>query len=297
MPSLKSIQNVFQNELMNLVDCIAVVRCKRDYPDVYLSNKEWLLQGRTAWWPVADDREFGGVVVLLDSADTDRIEVWAGRSMGPNSGKVDRQESGGRWTLQVNGPFQCLGWMQAPGVKSFLGRTPGNLLTYVERNRALDPSVPGWLLPARERARRGFDPEKSGERTFVEPGTYTTHGQHADVVNSLHAWLRNAQGYSDFDNSLGWYDLHAHNAEGAPELFEVKTGAGNTDLYAALGQLQIYELITGPSRKIIVMPQEQNAEHIWHERLYQLNVGLITFETSEAGYVFREAVPSAGWHR
>ena len=297
LKSLKSIQDVFQNELMNLVECIAVVRCKREYRDVYRQNVKWLSEGRTAWWPVGKDRVFGGVVVLLDSAETPRIEVWAGRSEGPDSGKVDPPRSDGRWTLQVNGPFQCLGWVQAPTITSFLGGTPGNLLTYVERDCDLDPSVPGWLLPARERPGRGFDPEKSGDRTFVQPGTYTTNGKHAEIVNSLCEWLITTQGYSDLDNILGWHDLHGYNAQGHPALFEVKTGAGNADVYGAVGQLQMYELVTGPSRKIVVLPQDQNAETIWHERLYKLNLGLITFEDTDAGYVFREPVPSERWHR
>ena len=59
----------------------------------------------------------------------------------------------------------------------------------------------------------------------------------------------------------------------------------------------MYELVTGPSRKIVVLPQDQNAETIWHERLYKLNLGLITFEDTDAGYVFREPVPSERWHR
>ena len=282
---------------MNLVERVAVVRCKRDYPDVYSRNCEWLPEGKTAWWPVGDERAFGGVVVLLDSADTSRIEVWAGRSKGPDSGKVDRRDSDGRWTLQVDGPFQCLGLMQAPGVTSFLGGTPGNLLTYVERSQDLASPVPAWLMPPRERPGRGFDPEKSGDRTFVTPGTYTINGRHAEIVNSLYAWLQTTQGYSHLDNSLGWHDLHGYNSQGHPELFEVKTGAGNADVFSALGQLQIYELVTGPSRKIVVLPKDQNTEHTWHQRLHQLNLGLITFEQTDAGYLFREATPSERWHR
>ena len=281
---------------MNLVERVAVVRCKREYDDAYPRNREWLLEGKTGWWPIADERAFGGVVVLLDSESTNRIEVWAGRSKGPDSGKANRHDSDGRWTLQVDGQFQCFGLMQAPGVTSFLGSAPGNLITYVERSQDLAPQVPAWLMPPRERPGRGFDPEKAGDRTLVTPGSYTTKGKHAEIVNSLHEWLTTALGYSHLDNSLGWHDLHGYNPQGQAELFEVKTGAGNTDVFGALGQLQIYELITGPSQKIMVLPQNQNAESIWHQRLHQLNVGLITYEPTDAGYVFRKAIPSDRWH-
>ena len=116
-------------------------------------------------------------------------------------------------------------------------------------------------------------------------------------MNSLCEWLTTTQGYRDLDNILGWHDLHGYNSQGHPALFEVKTGVGNADVYGAVGQLQMYELVTGPSRKIVVLPQDQNAETIWHERLYKLNLGLITFEDTDAGYVFREPVPSERWHR
>lgn len=276
---------------MILVERVAVVRCKRDYGDVYLRNVEWLPKGLTAWWPVGDERIFGGVVVLLDSAHSERIKVWVGRSKGVGLCKVNRRHSDRRWTLQVDGPFQCLGWMQAPGIGSFLGRVPGNLLTYVERDRDFSP-VLDWTVTPRARPERGFDPERSGERTSVAPGSYTANGRHAEVVNSLYAWLHTKQGYTHLDNILGWHDLHGYDAKGNSALFEVKTSANNSDVYGALGQLQIYELLTGPSRKAVVLPQEQNAERIWHERLYELDPGLITFETTKAGYVFREAVPA-----
>jgi hypothetical protein len=282
---------------MSLVNHIAVVRCKRDYDDTYERNREWLPQGKTAWWPIGDERAFGGIVVLLDSADTGHIEVWAGRSKGPNSGRLERPDGDNRWALQVEGSFQCLGWMQAPGVTSFLGKSPGNLLTYVERNQDLTPQIPAWLVPPRERPGRGFDPEKSGDRTLVTPGSYTPNSRHADIVSDLHTWLQTTLGYSDLDNCLGWHDLHGYDAQGHPELFEVKTSAGNTDVFCALGQLQVYELVTGPSRKIVVLPKNQNSESTWHERLYHLNLGLITFEQTDAGYLFERAIPSDRWHR
>ncbi len=66
----------------------------------------------------------------------------------------------------------------------------------------------------------------------------------------------------------------------------------NTDVFSALGQLQIYELATGPSRKIVILPRDQNTEHTWHKRLHYLNLGLITFEQTDVGYLFRDAIPS-----
>lgn len=282
---------------MSQVERVIVLRFKRSHPEYYRRNLEWLPKGLTAWWPIGEEQVFGGVVALVDSEKSDRIEVWVGRSKGPDSGKVNRDEDSGRWTLQVQRPFQCLGWIQAPGITAFLGTPPGNLLTYIERNPDLAPSIPGQHIPAREHPRRGFDPEKSGERTTIEPGTYTTDGTHAKVVNDLHTWLQTTQGYRDLDNVLGWHDLHGFSPEGRPELFEVKTGASNTDVFTALGQLQIYELGTGPSQKTLVLPKEQNAEEAWHERLFRLNLSLITYARSEDGHIFERAVPSGQWRR
>ena len=297
LQSLNSIQDLFQTELMNLINRVIVVRCKRDYDDAYKRNLAWLPQGKSGWWPISEEREFGGVVVLLDSSDGDRIEVWAGRSLDFNCGKVNRREDDGRWTLQVKGPFQLMGFMQARGVTAFLNTAPGNLTTYIDRNPRLDPYIPQWLLPAEQRPRRGFDPELCGDRAIVEPGTYSTHRTHGLVVNSLAAWLSETQGYSDLDNILGWHDLHAYDPQRNPELFEVKTGAGNADIYCALGQLQLYELETGQSRKTIVLPQEHNSEVAWHEKLFRLNIELITYNVGLDDCSFKRAVPSPLWHR
>ncbi|PJI96875.1 hypothetical protein CLU85_1632 [Acidovorax sp. 69] len=297
MQSLKSIQDLFQTELMNRVTRVIVVRCKREYEEVYERNVAWLPNGQTGWWPISEEREFGGVVVLLDSAEGNRVEVWAGRALGTSSGKINRRDIDGRWTLQVKGPFQFIGFMQAPGVTSFLGTTPGNLATYIDRDHALDPQVPQWLLPADKRPRRGFDPEHCGDRALVQPGAYSAQRTHGAIVNSLAAWLSSTQGYSNLDNILGWHDLHAYNSELNPELFEVKTDSGNADVYCALGQLHLYELETGPSHKTIVLPKAGNTEAAWHEKLFMLNIGLITYETCNEGYLFKREVPSERWHR
>ncbi|WP_157020071.1 hypothetical protein [Acidovorax temperans] len=297
MKTFKSIQDIFQTELMNLVNRVLVVRCKKQYNDAYLRNKEWLLKGRSGWWPIAKHQSFKGVVVLLDSAEGDTIEIWAGSSVGPDSGKVDQDPSSGRWTLQVKGSFQFMGLMQAAGVKAFLDTTPGNLTTYIDRDQLLDPEVPQWLLPAAQRPRRGFDPELCGDRAVVTPGTYSMYREHGLIVNSLAKWLTEDEGYSNLDNALGWHDLHAFTLDGQPELFEVKTDVTNSDIYCALGQLQLYELEVGESRKTLVLPQEKNAEEAWHERLFRLNIQLITYRCHDEGYTFVRAVPRPTWHR
>lgn len=61
------------------------------------------------------------------------------------------------------------------GSKAFLGTTPGNLTTYIDRDQLLDPGVPRWRLPTAQRPRRGFDPELSGDRAVVTPGTYSMY--------------------------------------------------------------------------------------------------------------------------
>ncbi len=297
MQSLNSIQDLFQTELMNLINRVVVLRCKLKFTEAYKRNVAWLPLGKSAWWPINSTQEFGGVVVLLDSAEGDRIEVWAGRTSGPGSGKANRRASDGRWTLQVQGSFQFLGLMQASGVKEFLQKTPGNLATYVDRDRSLDSPVPQWLLPAQQRPRRGFDPEHCGDRALVKPGSYSVHRTHGLIVNSLAAWLSGLHGYRDLDNILGWHDLHAYDPAGQAELFEVKTAAGNADVFCALGQLQLYELETGPSRKTIVLPEEQNAKAAWHAKLFHLDIGLITYTKGPEGYAFTRAVPPPNWHR
>lgn len=104
---MNSIQQIFQQPLFEPVTRVAVFRCPRK-SDSYLRNIEWLINGETGWWSLSHEQHFGGVVILLDSSDKKLIEVWAGRSLVPNSGRLKRSPKG-TWKLAVEGPFQFMG--------------------------------------------------------------------------------------------------------------------------------------------------------------------------------------------
>ena len=285
-PSLQSIQEVFGHPLFTGVSRLIVFRCKRDAGDeTYSRNVRWLKEGRTGYWPVHHAQEFGGVVVLLDA--NKRVEVWAGRSFGTNSGRVEQRKDDKRWTLQVEGAFEFIGWMEQP-VTAFIGREAiGNTTNYVDFDRSANLRAPKAPAPGMKPTGRGFNPEFAGDRATATPGSYTPTSVHCQVVNAMHAWLV-SRGYKNLDNKSGLHDMHGQNAEGHWELFEVKSAANTTSIYTALGQLQLYGLRTGPSRKIAVLPHKRDVVADWGGKLAQLDVSLVTFIKNDAGFTFTE---------
>lgn len=282
--SLNSIQgDVFNTDLMAGVQRVVAYRCKERY-DAYQRNVDWLRTGQTGWWPVAEEQEFGGVVILLDSAvHKKRIEVWAGRTVGITSGRLEKR-SDGLWRLGVEGEFRYMGWVPVGKVSAFLGKGMGVTGVYI------DASLKKSFKP--KKIKRGFNRENTGDRALVVPGSYTPDDLHARVVNSLERWLKK-QKYKDSDNQSGDHDLHAFSSEGVPELFEVKSGASQGEVCTALGQLMIYELGTKPSRKIMVLPEAQWAARAWQDTLEKLGIGLMTFVPTEDDFAFtRVSMPA-----
>jgi hypothetical protein len=276
---MNSIQRLFRLPLFEDVNRLALFRCKQVH-DSYKRNIEWLSSGQTGWWSIADKQDFGGVVILLDAMDKARVEVWAGRSFGDDSGRREINEEN-RWKLRVEGPFQFMGSIKANEIQLFLSKQPGNGVTYIDRNVAA-PLVPPLVEPA-----RGFNPEFAGDRAPVRPGSYTPNSTHGKAITAFHAWLL-TNGYRDLDNISGWWDMHGIASDGEPHLFELKTDSGTTSVHTAIGQLLMYELETDPCRKIMVLPNSPNCLNIWQQRLAALRIGLITFVETTHGFRFIE---------
>lgn len=304
---MHSLQELFSDPEFADISRFVVFRCKRPSETItegtYARNVRWLKKlGRTGYWPIQRGQEFGGIVVLMDTLKGKRVEVWAGQSFGTNSGRLERRKDDGRWTLQVKEGFAFYGLLEGT-VTEAIGSTPANVTNYVDRDNTANPrrekfpGSPGKLttpLQAPESGRgptsghrpRGFNPEYAGDRVMAVPGSYTPTSLHGEVVNSLHVWLVSL-GYKDLDNQSGWHDMHGQNSEGNWELFEVKSDASQISVYTALGQLQLYGLRTGRSRKFAVLPFTERAVGVWRGELAQLDVGLITFTKKNDSVAFK----------
>lgn len=278
---MNSIQELFVNPNLQGVTRLAVFRCKREF-ESYDRNRKNLPLGRTDWWSLDENQDFGGVVILLDSMDNKFIEVWVGRSSQPNSGRLPQKNAAGKVALKVDEEFLCVGVILHRGVRSFVGQNIGNTVTYVERTGASHLPSP---VPASSGHRR-FNKEFSGDRNVVRPGSYTPNSLHGKAITALHDWL-SAQAYTDLDNAGGGWDMHGFGHDGTPHLFELKTGANTTNVYTAVGQLLLYELVAGNSRKVMVLPHSPQATQ-WKSNLDQLEISLITFSQAADGFAFTQ---------
>jgi hypothetical protein len=291
MRSLTSIQAVFQQEFMTGAQRLVIFRCPRGNP-AYTRNVKSLAEGQTAWWTFADTRQVDGVVVLLDSLREDRIEVWYGR-VGENSGRVRQHPNSTAWLFQVEGRFTLLGLIQAPTMEKFLGRKPGRSSTYVDRVTS-ELDIPLFLNPGPDNPARGFDDENTMDRAMAYPGAYRPGTRHALAIRALRLWLESRK-YKSLDNRTGYHDIHAFTPEGEPELFELKPDSAPQSVYTAVGQLLMYEMWIGTSRKVIVLPEEPSTTKMWLKKLTALNIDLITYTVDGDGklHLFTE-VPRPG---
>ncbi|WP_126177142.1 hypothetical protein [Tsuneonella rigui] len=102
---------------------------------------------------------------------------------------------------------------------------------------------------------RGFSPEKTGSYEVKAREAVVAERLHAEVHRSLAAEL--ARRKVRFSNDrVGQYgpDLYTYG-QTAKALFEIKSGSAANDVFAAVGQLHIYDcLLGGGYRKILVVP-------------------------------------------
>jgi hypothetical protein len=274
---MPSIQNIGRDPELQALSRIAVFRCKRKHP-VHTENIRRLSAGWTGWWKVDVDQKFDGVAVLIDAVHSKSVEAW----VGVMSGRRQRR-SDGRWRLDAANGFRCVDILDERAVKAYMGKQPGNGVTYVELHRTPDPSnVP----TAKESPTRGFNPEFSGDRAAVpHPSGYTAQSTHGRIVTALHKRLCSLN-YSNIDNKTGYWDLHGYCPRDQPTLFEVKTRADTASVFCAIGQLLMYEQEVGFSRKVAVLPVSAPVSTKLRQRLSMLDIDLVTHEECQGEFRF-----------
>lgn len=287
---MQSIQDFFSIAPLNSdsIKRLAVFRCKKgkDFEESYPKNVKWLQQGITGWWEIHKDQDFQGIVLLLDSAAPNLIEIWVGQAYGDNSGRFERNNEL-RWKLKSIQPFELVGVIKNGTVKRFLGKQPGNGVTYIDRTLSTT-SMP-QPSPSVSTSKRGFNPEFTGEKGEVTPGKFKPRSDHGKFITKLYDWLKSA-GFTSLDNQTGNWDLHGYAKDKTPHLFELKTNSSTSSVYTAVGQLKIYELDSGKSCKWAVLPAEFLTKERWKDKLGKLDIGLITYNRETGIFTRIESV-------
>lgn len=103
---------------------------------------------------------------------------------------------------------------------------------------------------------RRFSPEATGEYEIAPRAARTGRRIHADISKALAAELKRRDVPHSNERVLRYGpDLFTFGT-GPKVLFEIKSGCGSQDIFAAVGQLHIYDhLLGGNYRKVLVVPK------------------------------------------
>lgn len=279
---MQTIEELFEKSYFCDVEKVALFRCKKGekFQSSYARNIKWISKGWTGWWPISDSQIFQGIVIMLDSLESNSIEIWAGKILPPNSGRFERRSRDNLWKLNVDFPFELAGLIQRGSVEKFAGQQIGNTVTYIERK----------TLRKREKepkSHRGFSPEFSGDKEEIKPGAYTPNSDHGKLMTEFHNWLKIKE-FTSLDNQNGPWDLHGFGPDNNPHLFEAKTDCSTSSIYKLVGQLNVYELDTGKSFKWAVLPSGLETMSKWKDKLMRLDIGLITYDKTNGTFLETE---------
>jgi len=126
-----------------------------------------------------------------------------------------------------------------------------------------------------------FYAESSGRRKGQRSGEIDYLSRHGEVVDALHAW-RNSSALPKGGRLVKsvLIDMGVEVGDVLVEVFEVKTSAARSDVYAAIGQL----MVQGPSsecRRVMVLPQKEPIASDFKKALKRLNIELLRFKMDE----------------
>ena len=105
--------------------------------------------------------------------------------------------------------------------------------------------------------------------------------RHGEVVDALHSWRNSSflpQGGRLVKNV--YIDMGVAVGHELVEVFEVKTSATRSDVYAAIGQLMVHGASKG-CRRVVVLPQKEPIGSDLNDALRRLNIKLLKFKLNE----------------
>jgi len=155
-----------------------------------------------------------------------------------------------------------------------------SIISFKEAVRAGDLENPEFKK--RVKQYNDFYSEPSGHRAGKRKNKIDYISRHGDVVDALYEW-RNNKGLSIKCRIVKNVQIDMAVEEGddvLAEVYEVKTNAGRTDVYTALGQLMIHSSQNN-CKKIIVLPTPVNLPADINNALERLNIEVIEYDLSE----------------
>jgi len=132
---------------------------------------------------------------------------------------------------------------------------------------------------------RGFSPEAVGTFEIAARDAKTGNRRHGGIQRALAAELERRR-IPHSNDRVGQYgpDLFTFG-KGPKVLFEIKAGTGAQDIFAAVGQLHIYDRLLGGSyRKVLVVPE--GMRDALRGPVAALAIGIVEFRRKDRKIVF-----------
>lgn len=126
-----------------------------------------------------------------------------------------------------------------------------------------------------------FYSEARGRRTGRRSSEIDYLSRHGDVIDALHEWRRSSpmpKGARIVKNVL--IDMGVAVGRRLVEVFEVKTSAGRSDVYSAIGQLMVHGAAAS-CRRVMVLPDKEAVTDDLKNALERLGIELLRFKLDE----------------
>ena len=143
----------------------------------------------------------------------------------------------------------------------------------VRDGRTSNPSV-----LQREKELRAYIKESTGRRKWLRRTRVIDYvSRHGDVVDALKAWRESRPLHRNSEvTNTRLIDLGVHANAKFSEVYEVKTSAGRTDVYTAIGQLAVHASVPGCQR-VICLPADDELLPELRGALSRLGIGLLLY--------------------
>lgn len=160
-----------------------------------------------------------------------------------------------------------------------------SIATFKQAVRAGELETPEFL--EKQKALEDFFSESRGRRKGKRSGEIDYLSRHGDVVDALYSW-RTARGIPGGGRVLKnvLIDMGIAVGKNLVEVYEVKTSAGRSSVYSAIGQLMVHG-VSEDCRRVMVLPEKEPLAPELVTALQRLNIELLRFELGEKSATIR----------
>ena len=129
-----------------------------------------------------------------------------------------------------------------------------------------------------------FYKEPRGRRTGYRPGKIDYLSRHGEVVDSLHAWRKNARRLTRNQRIVKNVFIDLGVSDGANnlvEVYEIKTSWERSDVYTAIGQLMVHG--SDHCKKFLLLPKGRRLPTDLADALQRNKIKLLRFTLNNRG--------------